>query len=121
MTLRFDIPGRPVTWKRTVSIGKRRVTPAAMKAAKRHVQLRALQARPDGWPLDARYALEVVAHLANHAAEGDWDNYGKLISDALEGIAYRNDRQVDDARCRKVFGDGEPRTEIALDVLEDSA
>lgn len=34
----------------------------------------------------------------------DWDNLGKLFSDALNGIVYRDDAQVVDARVRKIYG-----------------
>jgi len=44
----------------------------------------------------------------------DWDNGGKLVSDALEKFIYRNDSQITDARVRKRFG-GPPRIEITLE------
>jgi Holliday junction resolvase RusA-like endonuclease len=34
----------------------------------------------------------------------DWDNLGKGISDALTGIAWHDDEQVVDGRCRKRYG-----------------
>lgn len=38
------------------------------------------------------------------AAEGDWDNFGKAISDALQTAkVYANDAQVFDARVRKFY------------------
>jgi Holliday junction resolvase RusA-like endonuclease len=35
----------------------------------------------------------------------DWDNLGKGISDALTGIAWHDDEQVVDGRCRKRYGE----------------
>lgn len=33
----------------------------------------------------------------------DWDNVGKLVTDALNGIAYADDKQIVDARVRKFY------------------
>ena len=35
----------------------------------------------------------------------DWDNYGKLVSDALEKYVYRNDSQITTAIIKKRFGE----------------
>ena len=43
----------------------------------------------------------------------DWDNIGKIVSDALNGIAYRDDSQVVDSRVRKIYSN-EPRTVIRI-------
>ena len=46
----------------------------------------------------------------------DWDNYGKLLSDALEGFAYDNDSQITTAIIKKRYG-YPPR--IELQIIED--
>ena len=43
----------------------------------------------------------------------DWDNIGKIISDALNGIAYHDDSQVVEAVTRKWYSD-RPRVEVEL-------
>lgn len=120
----FTVPGRPITWKRTTSVrtpsGKvKRPNRAEMKVAKEAIGWRALATRPAGWPLERRYVLDIWIHLRNHSGEGDVDRYENLVMDALQGIAYRNDRQVDDGRCRKVFGNGEPRAEVVISITEE--
>lgn len=35
---------------------------------------------------------------------GDWDNHGKAISDALNGICYQDDRQIIDGHVRLIKG-----------------
>lgn len=47
---------------------------------------------------------------------GDWDNLAKAVCDALQGIAYQNDHQLVDGRCRKRYAEpGErPRTVISI-------
>jgi len=43
----------------------------------------------------------------------DWDNIGKVVCDALNNIAYRDDRQIVDATVRKFYSD-EPRVVVTI-------
>lgn len=43
----------------------------------------------------------------------DWDNIGKLVADALNGVAYDDDKYIVDAQVRKFYSE-QPRTEIVL-------
>ncbi len=43
----------------------------------------------------------------------DTDNVIKVVADALNGIAYRDDAQIVDTVCRKYFSE-EPRVEVTL-------
>ena len=43
----------------------------------------------------------------------DWDNIGKIISDALNGIAYHDDAQIVDVRVRKYYTLS-PRVEVEI-------
>lgn len=47
----------------------------------------------------------------------DWDNIGKAVSDALNGIVWKDDAQIVDAYVRK-FYDNDPRVEIEVDLYE---
>jgi len=47
----------------------------------------------------------------------DWDNYAKLVMDALEKYAYHNDSQITTAIVQKRFGEP-PRIEICLEEDE---
>ncbi len=49
----------------------------------------------------------------------DWDNYGKLLTDALEKFAYANDSQITTAVIKKRFG-APPRIELTIeeDIVE---
>ena len=49
-------------------------------------------------------------------ARPDWDNYGKLLTDALEKFVYADDSQITTAVIRKRFG-SPPR--IVLKMEED--
>ena len=48
----------------------------------------------------------------------DWDNIGKIITDALNGLAYDDDKQIVDARVIKLYGD-QPRVEVELEEIEE--
>lgn len=43
----------------------------------------------------------------------DWDNIGKIVSDALNTVAYHDDAQVVDTQTRKFYSD-RPRVEITI-------
>lgn len=59
------------------------------------------------------------ARPAGGANGGDFDNLAKLVTDALEGVAFQNDAQIADAHVVKRYaGPGEvPHTRIALRPL----
>ena len=43
----------------------------------------------------------------------DWDNIGKVVSDSLNGIAYKDDKQIVDAQIRKFYSN-QPRIEVTI-------
>ncbi len=43
----------------------------------------------------------------------DWDNIGKLVADALNGIAYDDDKCIVDARVQKFYSES-PRVQVTL-------
>ena len=47
----------------------------------------------------------------------DWDNIGKVISDSLNEIAYKDDSQVVDARVKKFYG-GIPQVNVIMETIE---
>ena len=83
------------------------------------------------FPADTYVDLEVIAYVkipksatkARRAkmlsgkirptTKPDWDNLGKLVSDALNGVAYDDDKRVVDARVRKFYSD-RPRTQVTI-------
>lgn len=46
----------------------------------------------------------------------DWDNVGKIVSDALNEMAYKDDCQIVDARVVKRYSDN-PRVEVEITEL----
>jgi len=51
-----------------------------------------------------------------HIKKPDWDNVGKIISDALNGLAYDDDSQIVSATVEKYYSDS-PRVEIELSTI----
>lgn len=47
----------------------------------------------------------------------DWDNIGKIIGDALNAIAYPDDKQIVEAHIIKFF-DENPRVEIEIESID---
>lgn len=64
------------------------------------------------------FRLEVISYGAN--VRSDWDNIGKLVSDALNGVFWEDDRQIVDGRVQKLScPKGQERTEIIIEELPD--
>ena len=68
------------------------------------------------WPRDARYKLHVFAYFANNRRR-DLDNVLKAVCDALNGIAYVDDSQIDAMHITRSVDARLPRTVITLEVL----
>ena len=51
------------------------------------------------------------------AQRPDWDNIGKIIADALNGTAYRDDAQVVEAWVEKVYVDGPGETAVTVEEV----
>ena len=52
------------------------------------------------------------------AVKPDVDNVLKLIMDALNGVAYLDDKQVVDARCAKMYADN-PCTIVSIETVSN--
>ncbi len=115
--LTFTIPGRPTSWKRTNTFKGRRIDPRDQKALKQEIGWLAVRALPRGWDTRAKYALHVHAVYPNQASHGDCDNLAKLIADALEKVAYENDRQIWALHVTRTIGT--PRTEVLFEILPE--
>lgn len=117
--------GRPRAFVRNGQIGMR--TPDQTVAYERAI---GYAARPHfRTPIDGPVRLDIVAIFAMpvswskkrraeesggwHTSKPDRDNIEKAIKDALNGIAWVDDRQVADGSCLKVWGEvGEVRVTV---------
>lgn len=132
MIAQFSIPGMPVAWARA---GKARggfsYTPAKQRNYGEIVRFAASAAMAGRAPAEGEVELIVSVRLPipaswsrkkqAEAAVGrirpgkkpDWDNAGKIISDAMNGIVYRDDAQIVEARISKHY-DTHPRVDVLV-------
>jgi Holliday junction resolvase RusA-like endonuclease len=47
----------------------------------------------------------------------DWDNIGKIVTDALNGLAYEDDKQIVEATVKKYYSE-EPRVEVVIQEID---
>lgn len=66
---------------------------------------------PKSWSIKKRQAA--LAGALRPTNKPDWDNFGKMISDGLNGIVYLDDALIVDSRVRKFYA-AEPRVEVTL-------
>lgn len=126
MSVTFTVPGEPFAWKRPAGNGKRRYTPTAMADAKRVVAQMARLACRNPLPKEAPVIIEYSFYMRppkriNYETRPyplkvpDIDNLEKLISDAMNTIAYHDDCQIVDSITRKRWAkDGKPRVEVTV-------
>ena len=57
--------------------------------------------------------LKKLREIIRPTKKPDWDNIGKIVADALNGIAYHDDAQIVDAVTRKFYSET-PRLEIVI-------
>lgn len=134
MKISFTVEGNPFGWQRA---GQNHYTGTVytQNKTRQHEQLVALAykiaAKGYMFPADTYVDLQVIAYVKipksatkarrtkmlsgeiRPTTKPDWDNLGKLVSDALNGIAYDDDKCVVDARVRKFYSD-RPRTEVIV-------
>lgn len=116
----YTVLGRPTTWKRPAQArgwrGRHggRYTEGSQRHAQRAHALHALEARPVGWRRDGRFMVRVWLDMPD-ARRSDVDNAVKLILDALNGIAWEDDSQIDALEVdRAMCGDAGPRTVVEV-------
>jgi len=61
--------------------------------------------------------LQMISGAIRPISRPDWDNVGKVVSDSLNKIAYRDDSQVVDGRVVKVYGE-KPEVSVTFEVLD---
>lgn len=133
----FTVPGEPVGWQRA---GQNRLTGATYTQAKTRGQEQLIADEyykavgAYRFPKGAKLELIVKAYMKVPASarksekekmlsgklrptkKPDWDNIGKLVSDALNGIAYEDDKAIVSAIVSKFYAD-KPRTFIVLQSI----
>jgi Holliday junction resolvase RusA-like endonuclease len=110
----FRVPGRAIAWNNALvrpQHGRPFLSPAA-REWKTAVATYALKARPRNWSLDGTFTMNLHSVFASPLA--DRDGPLKLVQDALEGVAWRNDRQVVGGTTTKALDALAPRIEVVI-------
>lgn len=68
---------------------------------------------PASWPKAKRQ--KALDGWIVPTSKPDWDNVGKLVGDALNGIVWGDDSQIVSGTCQKFYSD-QPRTVIFVDT-----
>lgn len=118
MTIKITAPIDAVPFPRPSSNGKRRFNPQRYTDFKQALGLFARRAMGGQSPLTGAVKLtaDIYKKIIPTALKfGDWDNHGKAVSDALNGICYIDDKQILDGHVRLHKGD--PLIIIELEEL----
>lgn len=127
--MKFFVPGRPVPKARPRFGGGAVYTPAKTAAYERLVRLCYLQAggeclsgalcvrirafyRPGKEMLKEIKKTPTEAHRMT--SRPDVDNIAKSVLDALNGVAYEDDKQIDTLTVSKEYTDGEQGIEVEI-------
>lgn len=70
---------------------------------------------PKGFSKAKREAA--VRERIRPSSKPDWDNIGKLVSDALNGVAYADDKMITEAFVGKYYSE-EPRTVVYIEQVK---
>jgi Holliday junction resolvase RusA-like endonuclease len=113
----FTVPGVPVPWARARKCGKRHFTAPEMAAHMERVAYAFQAAAARSWPLDGMYSLYLLFVLPDYKTR-DWDNLAKLIGDALNTLAWRDDNQITRAEVDKLVDAARPScTKVTIDCV----
>lgn len=136
MEISFTIPGPPIA-KGRPRVGKfGAYTPKRTVEYENLVRMAYMQYAPDSPPIDGYIKAEIrlyfpipksaskkaragmMAGKIRPAKKPDCDNCIKSITDALNGIAYKDDSQIVAVSCEKYYSD-QPRAVVMLSSLEE--
>lgn len=116
----FCVAGTPVPKQRAIPVtiaGKRRmVTARNTRRYKRLVRTVCRLHVPPDWPLTGRFGVHLLICVPDRRKR-DLDNIEKAAWDAMKGIAYADDHQVDDSSKRRVLDKARPRLEVRVERL----
>ena len=118
-TIKICAELEPVPFKRVMASGKRRFNDSRYTDFKNQLGYIAAGVMRGRAPLTGaiKIQVDVYRNLKPESLKfGDADNHLKAIMDALNGIAFEDDRQVVDAAVR--LHKGEPHIEIELEELK---
>lgn len=115
--IEFTVHGEPLPKSRPrAKEGQRPFTPKRVKDAEANVRA-AFQVAYPGWvalPKDERLRIDVTFYRETRRGT-DVDNLLKLVTDALNQVAFADDEQISNVHAYRVYGAGtDARTEVRI-------
>lgn len=116
--MKFTVPGRCVPAPRMTRFGRR--SPRVMKymeyreAVAWAAKSAGVKPIPKGQPVE----VEITICMNQRGNYGDLDNYQKTILDALNGIAWADDRQVEVITASRLWVKGEEKTVVSVEQMD---
>jgi Holliday junction resolvase RusA-like endonuclease len=119
-TLIFVVPGEPLPKGRPrAKAGQQPFTPKATRAAEARVLAAFREQHPGFVPLTGRLVLSAEFHRTTRRRV-DTDNLLKLVTDALNRVAFVDDEQIQTITGTRVYGAGEAaRTVVRIEVRDE--
>lgn len=116
--VQFFVPGEPISWARAGRSGRRSFTPKRVRDAQAHITVEFWKAHPHHVPWDGDVSLSVQFFNANRRRR-DIDNQLKLVMDALNGVVWVDDVEVQrvTAERRPAVGDEVAGTWIVVEAI----
>lgn len=101
---RFDltIPGDPVPKARPRVLNGHGVTPVQTRSREDYIRNLFTQEYPGVKPLECPVEITMRFYMPDHRTR-DFDNLAKLVTDALNGLAYKDDRYITTAIIYKIL------------------
>lgn len=106
--IRFEVSGRPVPKKRPRVTSKGSYTPKETVVYERSIAWAAKAAMGPRAPTEK----QCFVRMAFYGSSGDIDNLGKSCLDGMNGVVYKDDRQVTRIEASKESGD--PKTVVEV-------
>lgn len=109
------VAGEPVPWERTDGARRKRPNTAVYQDAVAWTWVAQGGLRAGG----ARVSVAIDVYRSTHK-RCDVDNLAKTVLDALNGLAWDDDCQVDELRVRRSVDRVAPRCEVQVVVIEEA-
>lgn len=112
----FTVPGPPVPKARPRFCRGQAITPIKTRNYERLVETSAVLAIGGlDWPMDAKYCVECRLYYQD-ARRRDGTNVFKSIEDGLNGVAYTDDSQINEAHWYSDIDRENPRAEVRVTI-----
>lgn len=89
----LSVPGEPVPKGRPRVYNGHGITPKRTMEAENNIRRRWISQYSNMQPLTGDIHISIDFYMPDRHVK-DWDNLAKLVTDALNGIAYADDRQI---------------------------